>query len=336
MTRSPLVVTLLFLWLFATGPAQLAADETVATVGSRRITLSQLEKHVKPKLVELEQQRHQILQEGLDELVANELYEQEATSRGISVEELVKSELEAKIAQPTDEDIEKLYNDNKEELEGQPLEQLKPQIANYLRQQRISERHEAFLGELKKKYKTTVSLKPPVVQVSEAGRPARGPAKAPVTIIEFSDYECPYCKRASQTIAEVLTHYGDKVRFVHRDFPLSFHQHARLAAEAAACAHAQGKFWEYHDRLWKAEDLSEPKLKEIAKALGFDSAKFDECLANRPHAAEIDRDISDAQAAGVNGTPAFFVNGRMLSGAQPFESFKQLIDEELARAGKQS
>lgn len=322
--------------LFAAGPARLLAEETVATVGSRTITMSQLEKHVKPKLVQLDQQRHQILQEGLDELIANELYEQEAKARGISVDELVKNELEAKITPPTDEEIQKLYDDNKEELEGQPFEQLKPQIAQYLRQQKLSERYEAFLAELKKKYKTTVSLKPPVVQVSDGGRPARGPAKAPVTIIEFSDYECPYCKRASSTVAEVLKHYGDKVRFVHRDFPLSFHQHARLAAEAAACAHAQGKFWEYHDRLWKADDLTEPKLKELAKAVGLDSAKFDECLAKKPHAADIDRDIADAQAAGVSGTPAFFINGRMLSGAQPFESFKQMIDDELARAGKQS
>ncbi len=321
--------------LFACG-APSFADEVVAKVGSKSITRAQLEKHVKAKLIQLDQQRFQILQEGLEELIANELYEQEAKARGLSLEALVKQELEGKVAVPSEEELQKLYDDNKEDLEGQTLEQLRPQLTEYLRQQKLSERHQAFLNELKKKYKTSVSLRPPVVAVSDGGRPARGPAKAPVTIIEFSDYECPFCKRASSTVAEVLKHYGDKVRFVHRDFPLSFHQHARLAAEAAACANAQGKFWEYHDRLWKVDALSESRLKELAKETGLDQAKFDDCLQKRPHASEIDRDIAEAQEAGVNGTPAFFINGRMLSGAQPFEAFKQLIDEELARAGQQS
>ncbi len=311
-------------------------DEVVATVGERKITRAELEKHVKPKLVQLENQRFQVLQEGLEELVADELYKREAAARGISVEQLVKEELENKVAEPTQEEIQKLYDDNKEDLEGQSLEQLRPQLVQYLKQQKLAERHGQFLSELRSKYKTTTALKPPVVEIGDGGRPARGPTSAPVTIIAFSDYECPFCKRASATIAEVLRHYGDKVRFVHRDFPLSFHQHARLAAEAAACAHAQGKFWEYHDRLWKVNDLSEPGLKTLAKETGLDEAKFTECLTKKPHSAAIDRDIEEGTAAGVNGTPAFFVNGRMLSGAQPFEAFKQLIDDELKRGEKKS
>lgn len=313
-----------------------STDDIVATVGDRKITRTELEKHVKPKLVQLENQRFQVLQEGLEELIADELYGLEAKARGISVEQLVKQELENKVTDPTQEEIQKLYEDNKEDLEGQSLEQLRPQLAQYLKQQKLAERHQQFLSELRNKYKTTIALKPPVVAVSDGGRPARGPATAPVTIVAFSDYECPFCKRASATVAEVLRHYGDKVRFVHRDFPLSFHQHARLAAEAAACAQDQGKFWEYHDRLWKADDLSEGGLKSLAKETGLDVAKFNECLEKKPHSAAIDRDIEDGAAAGVNGTPAFFVNGRMLSGAQPFEAFKQLIDEELKRGEKKS
>lgn len=312
--------------------SSVAAEDVVATIGERKITRAELEKHVKPKLMQLEMQRFQVLQEGLDELVANELYEMEAKARKIPVEELVKQELEAKIAEPSDEEIRKLYEDNKDDLEGQTLEQLRPQLVQYLKQQKLSERHQQLLGELRQKYKATTMLKPPVVAVSDGGRPARGPASAPVTIIEFSDYECPFCKRASATVAQVLQHYGDKIRFVHRDFPLNFHEHARLAAEAAACANAQGKFWEYHDRLWKADDLSETGLKTLAKATGLDASKFEECLRTKPHAAAIDRDIQDGTAAGVNGTPVFFINGRPLSGAQPFEAFKQIIDEELSRA----
>jgi protein-disulfide isomerase len=327
-------VTLSVILLLLAGVAH--ADETVATVGSKTITREQLEKHVKAKLMQLENQRFQILQEGVDDLIASELYEQEAKARGISPKELVKKEIEDKIGEPKAEEIQQVYDDNKEDLEGQSLEEIKPQIVQYLRQQQLAERNEAFLNELRKKFKTTVALRPPTVDVTDGGRPVLGKADAPVTIIGFSDYECPFCKRGAAVIEQVIKAYGDKVRFVHRDFPLDFHANARPAAEAAACANDQGQFWQYHHKLWQADSLSEDKLKALAKELGMDEKKFNDCVAAKTHTAVIDKDMVDAQSAGVSGTPAFFVNGRMLSGAQPFEKFKEVIDEELARGGKKS
>jgi protein-disulfide isomerase len=309
----------------------IAAADAVATVGGRTITKAELEEHVRPKLIEVDNQRYEALREGLDELVAEELFKQEAKARGVTVEVLEQTEITAKVAAPTDAAIQKVYDDNKAQLGGQTLEQIKPRIVEYLKGQQEEQRRDAYVNELKAKYKTTSSLRPPVVQVDTAGQPSRGPANAPVVIVEFSDYECPFCKRAESVVDEVMKTYGDKVRLVFRDYPLPMHPNARNASEAAACANAQGKFWEYHAKLFQNQSaLEEDKLKAYAKELGLDQAKFDECLAKKPYTKEIDKDIADASKVGVSGTPAFFVNGRMLSGAQPFDKFKVVIDEELA------
>ena len=310
------------------------AAEPVATVAGTPISREDLEKHVKPKLVEIENERYEALSEGLEEMISEQLFEKEAKSRNITVEQLEATEITAKVPEPTDAEIQKVYDENKSQLGNQTLDQVKPRIVEFLKQQKAGERQQAFVDELKAKYKTTINLKPPVVEVATAGRPARGPDKAPITIIAFSDYQCPYCKRAHATVEQVMQTYGDKVKLVYRDYPLPFHENARPAAEAAACANAQGKFWEYHQKLWAASDLSTEKLKAMAGEVGMDQKKFDECLAKQEFKAVIDKDIADGASVGVSGTPAFFINGRMLSGAQPFEKFKEVIDEELARSSK--
>jgi protein-disulfide isomerase len=267
-------------------------------------------------------------------MIADELMKREAKARGKTTDQLEKEEIEAKITAPGDAEVQKLYDENKEQLQGQSLEQVKPRIVEFLKEQQEAKRRTAFIDELKAKHKATVALKAPVVDVATAGRPEKGGgAKAPVTIITFSDYQCPFCKRGEAVVDQVVKAYGDKIRVVFRDYPLPMHPQARLAAEAASCAHAQGKFWEYHDTLFANQSaLGEDKLKEYADKVGLDRAKFDTCLAEKPFSAAIDKDMLDGAKAGVSGTPAFFVNGRMLSGAQPFEKFKEVIDAELAAA----
>ncbi len=314
-----------------------AAEPPVATVGSRAITNAELEAHVRPKLLEIETQRYEALRDGLDEMIADELIVQEAKGRGVTVEVLEKEEIDAKVAEPTDAMVQQVYDQNKEQLNNAPLDSVKPRIVAYLTQEQAAARRAAFVEQLKGKYKTVISLRPPVVEVATAGRPERGGgADAPITIISFSDYQCPYCKRAEGTVREVLSTYGKKVRFVYRDFPLPFHSQALPAAEAANCANAQGKFWEYHDKLFASEDLATDKLQALATEVGLDRGKFDDCLAKQQFKAAIDKDIADGNNAGVTGTPAFFINGRSLSGAQPLEKFKEVIDQELDRAKKPS
>ena len=319
--------------LLLASPWSAAADEPLATVGERVFTRSEIAAKVKAKLIEVEAQRDEIMREGLDEAVAEELMKREAEARKITPAQLEKDEIDSKVPAPDDATIQKVYDENKDELQGQTLEQVKPQIVEYLKNEQSEGRKAAFIEELKGKYKASVKLRPPTVQVATAGRPEHGNAKAAVTIISFSDYECPFCKRGEDSIQKVVETYGDKVRVVFRDYPLPFHPHARPAAEAAACANAQGKFWDYHKKLFANQSaLADDNLKAYAKDLGLDTAKFDECFAKKQFKDNIDKDIADGGEAGVNGTPAFFINGRSLSGAQPFEKFKEIIDEELASA----
>jgi protein-disulfide isomerase len=311
------------------------AEAPLATVGGRSITRAEVEARMKPKLVEIENQRYEVLREGLDEIISEEVIKQEAKARGVTVEVLEEQEVVKKASAPTNDEIKQVYEENKEALNNAPFDTAKPYIVDVLKQQNVAERKNEFVNELRTKYKAQVALRAPVVEVGTGGRPSRGGGpNAPVTIIEFSDYECPYCKRATPTVEKVLTTYGDKIRFVHRDFPLSFHQHAQPAAEAARCAEAQGKFWEYNQKLFASEDLSTEKLKAMAKEVGLDPKKFDECVDKQQFKDAVARDQADGSAVGVTGTPAFFINGRMLSGAQPFEKFKEVIDEELAQAQK--
>jgi protein-disulfide isomerase len=324
------------LFLFALAPAALpvrAWAETVATVAGEPISREELEKSVRPQLIEVENNKYEILEQGLDGMIAEKLLEKEAKARGISIEELQKQEIEAKITQPTDAEAQQVYDANKAQLGEATFEELKPRITAYLVNQRSQERATTYIDELKKKYETKVTLAPPKIEVGDGGRASRGAGKdAPVTIIAFSDYECPFCKKAEDTVAQVLKAYPNDVRYVHRDFPLPFHANAGPAAEAARCAGDQGKFWEYHDKVFHAADLTTPSLQQIATDLQLDRTKFDECLSGGTYKDEVAADMEAGSQVGVSGTPAFFINGRMISGAQPFERFKEIIDAELARA----
>jgi protein-disulfide isomerase len=149
-------------------------------------------------------------------------------------------------------------------------------------------------------------------------------------VIEFADFQCPFCLAASPTVKRVLETYGDRIRFVYRNYPLPNHPQAQPAAEAAQCANEQGKFWPYHDRLFaEAGKLMDADLKKAAVDLGLDAARFNSCVDEHRYKSVVEADQQAGNEAGVNGTPAFFVNGRLLSGAQPFEVFKRVIDEEL-------
>src|SRR5581483_693541 len=303
MRRMP-VVAIAVAAALGVPPLAIAADDVLATVGTRTIKRAEVEEKVKPKLLEIENERYEALKEGLDEIVADELVKQEAQARGVTPEALEKAEVDDKVPAPTDPDVQKVYDDNKAQLGGQTLEQLKPRIIAYLKAQKEEERKQAFINELKKKHKTTVALRPPIVPVETAGRPSRGGGPtAPVTIIEFSDYQCPFCRRAEDSVEQVIKTYGDKVRLVYRDFPLPMHPHARPASEAAACANEQGKFWEYHAKLFHGDGLEPDKLKTYADQVGLDRKKFDECLEKKPYKDAIDKDFADGEKAGVNGTP---------------------------------
>ncbi len=178
---------------------------------------------------------------------------------------------------------------------------------------------------------------PQRVEVSVDDDPAWGPEDAPITIIEFSDYQCPFCARfRKQTYDRLKEEYGDKIRFVYRDFPLTqIHPEAVPAAIAAHCAGEQGKYWEYHDLLFLGgRELGRETYVAYADELGLDVDEFSRCIDEQRYLDEVQKDFNDGAAAGVRGTPTFFINGIPLVGAQPFENFQAVIDQELARLGQ--
>jgi len=316
----------------AGGVARAADDGVVARIGDEQITLEQLEKEVRAQLIEIDNARYDALKNGLDRMVADRILETEAKARGVTTEALMQAEVKSKLTAPTEDEIVSVYEANKSELGEATLDQVRPQIVQFLSQRQEAMAARAFVDQLRAKYKPQIFLVAPKVEVGTGDLEPRGPAGAPITLVAFSDYECPYCKRAEGTIEEVLKAYPDKIRFYHRDFPLEFHAHARPAAVAARCANEQGKFWPYRTALYASAELSPERFKEIADQTGLDRGKFDACLESNKFDAAIAKDLDDGANAGVNGTPAFFVNVRVLSGAQPLDAFKSAIDAELAAA----
>src|SRR5215813_9693567 len=173
------------------------------------------------------------------------------------------------------------------------------------------------------RYPVTMALRAPTVEVATEGKPSLGPANAPVTLVEFSDFQCPYCRQAQGTLKQLMAAYEGKIKLVYRDFPLrSIHPQAQKAAEAAQCAAEQQKFWPYHDKLFAVTSLQSEDLKKYAHELELNMEQFTACLDSNKYAGGIDADMKAGQNVGVNATPTFFVNGELLSGAVPYERFK--------------
>jgi protein-disulfide isomerase len=167
--------------------------------------------------------------------------------------------------------------------------------------------------------------------VESTGRPSYGPEAAILTVVVFADFECPYCESEAPIFRRMMNKYGDRVKFIFRHYPIDqMHPDARLAAEAAECAHEQGKFWQFHDKVFFNPDTpTTATLTRYAEQVGLDRLQFDRCLSDGRYRDRIDEDISDAQAAGVTGTPTFFFNGQRLEGAIPEDIFDKLLEQLL-------
>jgi protein-disulfide isomerase len=320
----------------AQSPRPPSPNDVVASVGSTQITLTEVDEKALNQPVSnfgserLSQALYEARLAAIDDIVASKLLDQEAKTQHIERAALVEREITSKIPTVTDAQIAEWYQANQNRVQGASLDQARQAIRNYLTQDRMQRVRDAYLGSLRAKTNVRVMLDPPRQQISTANSPSRGPSSAPIELVEFSDFQCPFCLRADPTVRQVLATYGDRIKLVYRHFPLPNHPNARPAAEAAACAEEQGKFWQYHDKLFADPGhLEIADLKQRASELGLDKGKFDACVDSHASRARVDADVRDGQEAGVNGTPAFFINGRMLSGAQPFEQFKRLIDEEL-------
>jgi protein-disulfide isomerase len=316
----------------APGQEKAEAPETaVALVAGRPIRAKEVEDLIHAQLMDLRVREQQLRSQALDVLIAQALIEKEAEARGTTPEALHKEEVEDK-AIVTDAEAKAYYEANKGRFGSTAESVARRQIQVGLGQQRQNDRRAAFARELRAKYDVKMLLEPYRVAVEVGSAPVRGNPNAPVTVVEFSDFQCPYCVHARPAVNRVREAYGDKVRWVFRHFPLSFHAQAEKAGEAAACAGEQGKFWEMHDLLWaNTSKLQVADLKAHAVTLGLDGPAFGRCLDSGRYAGLVEHDMEAGQGYGVSGAPAFFVNGRPLVGAQPFDALAQVIDDELRR-----
>jgi protein-disulfide isomerase len=329
-------IPLLLLGLGISFPA-LAASEPLAEVDGVAITTEEVEKPLAPQVSKLEEQIYNLKRQRLDAIINDKLLEKEAAKHKLTVPALLDAEVTSKVGLVTEQEIEKFYQENKAQIKGEQG-QVREQIRSYLQNQKLNAKRDEFLKSLRSQAKVMINLKPPPVlrvEVSAAGAPFKGPAKAPVTIVEFSDFHCPFCRRVLPTLAQLESKYGEKVKLVFRDFPIdNLHPGATKAHEAARCANEQGKFWAYHDKLFASPPKSTPEIfKELAKEVGLDVTSFETCFDGGKYQADIKKDIEEGNRVGVTGTPAFFINGRLVSGAQPLEAFSRIIDDELARIG---
>lgn len=312
------------------------ASQIAAEIEGESITIAELDTRAKERLYLRETRDgdaslvYELRKEALEAWIEERALAREAQRRGIAVEAMLAEEMAAR-GPVSDEEVAAFFAQHSARLPGRTLEELSPDIRRHLESQREQEVRQALIA----RSEVSLHLEPPRVTVSSSG-PSLGPPDAPVTLVEFSDFQCPFCARALPTIKALRERYPTQLRVVYKHLPLeSIHPRARAAAEASVCAEEQGQFWPFHDRLFENPNaLGDAELRAHAEAVGMDLAAYDSCRSGPQLAERVAADIAEAGAAGVTGTPAFVLNGVLLRGLQPPDALAALIDRELAAAAQ--
>jgi protein-disulfide isomerase len=308
------------------------SDVVVAEVSGRNLTANDLQQKENGKLLQARYQYYMAQRKALENLIDDQLLANAAQAQSLTVDQLLEKEVYKQVKDPTEEQLQVTYEviDTKESYEA-----VRPQVLEHIREGRRDKAKAAYIDGLRKQANITVLLMPPETSVDIAGSDVRGPRDAEVMVVEFADYECPYCEKVNPYMQQLRKEYGDKVAIVFKDFPLPMHHKAQKAAEAARCAGEQGKFWQYHDVLFNSGGaLGVPQLKEHARVLKLDGERFDQCLDNGEMAAVVKKDLEEGKGLGLTGTPSFFVNGHFFSGAVDYGLVKQMVEQQLALNAK--
>ncbi|HEV2620427.1 MAG TPA: thioredoxin domain-containing protein [Acidobacteriaceae bacterium] len=276
----------------------------------------------------------------LHETLDQKLIDAAAKKKGVSQDELFKSEVLSKVPEPTDDQVKANY-ESRQDLKNKSFDEVKDRVRQDLKNEAIDHQKHIYIEGLWQQAVNngdlSILLTPPRIEVIPDRSRMRGNPNAPITIVEFSDFSCPFCFKAEAAISAVMAQYPDQVKLSYRDFPLrELHPNAESAAEAARCAGDQGKFWEYHDLLFADQKKQTPEgLMNDARTLKLDEPKFAACLDSGRYKQQIELDVQMGSRAGVEATPGFFINDTFVNGAQPPEVFERIIDKKLA-ALKQS
>lgn len=328
------LLSIFLLTPFVLTSAQSSTSRAVlATVGDRQITEADVDATVIAQLLPLQQQIYAIRKAALENLIAHELLAVEAKKRGLTLEALRK-ELSGSNVEVTVKQVESLYDENSANFAAMNADEAKERLRlDAEAQARLRNYRNAVAG-LRKAARVEVNLPEPRLPRSLPVRdaPTRGKANAAVTILEFSDFECPYCREAQPTIERILKDFPNAVRVGFKHLPLEMHTHAFASARAAFCAGEQNKFWQYHDALFSTSDLSVDSLNRIAASLGFKQVDFKDCLASDRSRSAVMKDLQEARRLGINSTPTFIINGKIVRGAIGYQELKELIEQELRTA----
>jgi len=306
-----------------------ASELPVAEIDGSKFTLADVERKRSSDLFQARNTLYEAQRKAVQEFIDEHLLEKQASKEKVTVAELLERHVNSKLAADPPDEALRVYYEGLDTAES--FEAVKDKILGHLRQRRIAKAKTAYLQSLRAQAEIKMQLAPPKAEVSLKDTPVRGPADAPVVVVEFADYECPYCQQIQPALDRLEADYKGKIAFAYKDVPLPMHAKAQKAAEAAHCAAEQGKYWEYHDLILASKKLDLPSLKDQARELKLNGTDFDQCLESGQKAAIVSAHLNEAQALGLQGTPSLFINGRFFSGLLSYEQMRDAVEEELSR-----
>lgn len=303
------------------------AQEPLATIDGEPILESDLVLGADWRKVE--QQSYGLRETALNSAIATRLLNNEAKRRGVAAQALIDTEISPKVGEPTNSEINEFYEDQKSKI-NKPLREVREEIVTILKRTKAQRHLSDFIKGLWAQAEVKIHMDPPRLPVNLVGVRFRGEEDAPVTIIEYSDFQCPFCKRVQPTLAELASEYEKEVRWGFKDMPLSdIHPEALRAAQAGRCASDQGKFWEFRAKLFEQDLFTDGTYTDLAKELKIKDGPLLECVNSGKHEGAVMADFNEARSFGIDGTPAFLINGILFTGAQRIEAFRSVIDREL-------
>ena len=298
----------------------------VAEIDGRKVTTEELEHKQAGKLLQARYKYYLTERDVLDQFIDDQLLELQAKKEGVTLDELFKRHIAINVPEPTEDQLRFYYEGVQTD---ESYESARPNIIETVKQIRTKKARDKYVADLRGQYGVVVELNQPSAHVEIGDAPRLGSENAPVQIVEFADYECPYCQKVNEDLGKLREQFGSYVSIVYKDFPLPMHPLAARAAEGARCAREQGKFWEYHDALFQTKKLQALQLKAEARTLNLDGDRFDKCLDSGSQIAPVKKDAEEAQRLGLQGTPSFFINGHFMSGSIGYAKLRETVMQEL-------
>jgi protein-disulfide isomerase len=336
MTKYVLGLYFSCLTLAVPGFAQSSDDASVnrgtvlVEVDGSKLTLGDFERKRPSGLFNARNSFYEAEKKAVDEFVDEYLLERQAKRENVTIAELLEHHVNGALPKDPSDEALRVYYEGLDAV--QPFEAVRDQILQHLRERRLAKLKAAYMESLRSQAVIAMRLTPPRATVPVRDAALRGSPDAPVMVVEYADYECPYCQQIQPALDRLEADFKGKLAFAYKDVPLPMHPHAQKAAEAAHCAAVQGKYWEYHDLLYKTKKLEIVDLKENARTLQLDTGAFDKCLASGEQSENVKAQLTEGQSLGLQGTPTFFINGRVFSGVLSYEQLSAIVTEELRRA----